>query len=170
MVDADFCRTLATYNEWMNRRLYALCAELSEAERRRDRGAFFGSLHGTLDHLVYADLAMLSRFTGEPPDVPALGVELYPDFEVLRAVRASLDQRLIDWSSSLAAEWLAASFTYTSNIDGATRTLPTWVMVSHLFNHQAHHRGQLTTLLSQLGLDVGSTDLPFAPGVANTSG
>lgn len=168
MIDADYCRTLATYNEWMNRRLYELCSELSEAERQQDRGAFFGSLHGTLDHLVYADLAMLSRFTGDPPEVPPLGALLYPDFAVLRAARASLDQRLIDWSGGLRAEWLAAPFTYTSNVDGAARTLPAWVMVTHLFNHQAHHRGQLTTLLSQLGLDVGSTDLPFTPGVTHT--
>ena len=62
---------------------------------------------------------------------------------------------------------MAAPFTYTSNVDGATRTLPSWILVAHLFNHQTHHRGQLTALLSQLGLDPGPTDLPFMPGVGH---
>jgi uncharacterized damage-inducible protein DinB len=166
MLDAEFARTLAHYNRWMNQRIFALCAEIPDGERRRDRGAFFGSIHRTLDHLVYADLAFLSRFTGDPPEVPPLGVELYADFEVLRAVRERLDARLVAWAESLSEEWLASPHTYTSNVDRKTRTLPSWILVAHLFNHQAHHRGQLTTLLSQQGLDYGSTDLPFMPGVA----
>jgi uncharacterized damage-inducible protein DinB len=169
MIDADFARTMAAYNRWMNERVYARCGELSDAERRRDRGAFFASIHGTLNHLVYADLAFLSRFTGDPPDVPPLGTELYADFAELAAVRAGLDARLVAWADALSEAWLAAPFTYTSNVDGRTRTLPTWVLVAHLFNHQAHHRGQLTTLLTQSGRDVGVTDLPFMPGVAAVS-
>ena len=168
MIDAAYCRTLATYNEWMNRRLYALCAELDDAERRRDRGAFFGSVHGTLNHLVYADTAFLSRFTGDPPEAPPLGEELYTDFDELRGVREALDQRLIAWSAALSREWLAAPFTYTSKVDGLTRMLPAWILIAHLFNHQAHHRGQLTTLLSQRGLDPGITDLPFMPGLTES--
>jgi uncharacterized damage-inducible protein DinB len=167
MIDVEYCQTMARYNRWMNERLYELCAGIADAERRADRGAFFRSIHGTLDHIVYADLAFLSRFTGDPPDVPPLGQELYADFAELRSVRKAVDARLIDWTAKLSAEWLAAPFTYTSKVDGATRTLPTWVLVTHLFNHQTHHRGQLTTLLSQLGYDPGVTDLPFMPGVAS---
>ncbi len=170
MIDADYCRTMARYNRWMNERLYALCATLPDEDRRRDRGAFFESIHGTLNHLVYADLAFLSRFTGDPPAVPPLGVELYADFSELAAVRAELDARLVAWSEGLSNEWLAAPFTYTSKVDGLTRTLPTWVLVVHLSNHQTHHRGQLTTLLTQCGLDPGVTDLPFMPGVASVAG
>ena len=76
MIDRAYCRTLARYNAWMNRKIYGLCAGMSDEERKRDRGAFFGSIHGTLNHLVYADLANLSRFTGDPPEVPPLGVDL----------------------------------------------------------------------------------------------
>jgi uncharacterized damage-inducible protein DinB len=166
MLDAELAGTLARYNRWMNERIYALCAGLPDAERRRDRGAFFGSIHRTLDHLVYADLAFLSRFTGDPPEVPPLGALLHPDFDALRLVRERLDARLVAWADALSREWLASPHTYTSNVDRKTRTLPRWILVAHLFNHQAHHRGQLTTLLSQLGLDYGSTDLPFMPGVA----
>jgi uncharacterized damage-inducible protein DinB len=68
-----------------------------------------------------------------------------------------------------AGDFAGVPFTYTSKVDGRTRTLPTWVLVVHLFNHQTHHRGQLTTLLNQLGCDPGSTDLPFMPGVANVT-
>jgi uncharacterized damage-inducible protein DinB len=154
---------MARYNAWMNARLYALCATLGDDERRRDRGAFFRSIHSTLNHIVYADLAFLSRFTGDPPEVPALGVDLHAEFAALRAARAALDARIEAWCATLDEDWLAQKLTYTSKVDGQTRTLPRWLLVTHLFNHQTHHRGQLTTLLTQRGLDIGSTDLPFMP-------
>jgi uncharacterized damage-inducible protein DinB len=166
MIDAEYARTMARYNRWMNERLYALCASLGEEERRRDRGAFWKSIHGTLNHLCYADLAFLSRFTGDPGEVPPLGVELYASFAELLADRNAIDARLDAWAGSLTDAWLAAPHTYTSRVDGRTRTAPAWVLVAHLFNHQTHHRGQLTTLLSQMGHDCGVTDLPFMPGVA----
>ena len=161
MISPDWCITMARYNDWMNRRLYAVVAALPEDERTRDRGAFFGSIHATLDHIVYADLAFLSRFTGDPPEPPALGVVHFPGFEELRAVRERLDARLLDWCGAIDARWLQCEHGYTSMVDGAHRVKPRWLLVTHLFNHQAHHRGQVTTLLSQRGLDMGSTDLPF---------
>ena len=154
---------MARYKRWMNGRLYALCETLPDAERRRDRGAFFRSVHGTLNHLLYADLAFLSRFTGDPPEVPPLGESLYGTFAELAAVRRATDARLEAWAETLTDVWLAAPFTYTSKVDGATRTLAAWILVVHLFNHQAHHRGQLTTLLSQCGIDPGVTDLMWTP-------
>ena len=142
----------------------------TDAERRRDRGAFFGSIHGTLNHLLYADLAWLSRFTGEPAEVPPLGQELHADFEVLRAARVETDERLLAWLEGMSEPQLREPFRYRSNVDGATREVATWVIVTHVFNHQTHHRGQLTTLLSQLGHDPGVTDLPFIPGLVSGSG
>jgi uncharacterized damage-inducible protein DinB len=170
MVDRRYCVVMASYNRWMNERLYACCAEVADEERRRDRGAFFGSVHGTLNHLLYGDLAWLSRFTGDPSDSPCLGEEIHAEFESLRAAREQLDERLLAWAGTLEPSWLEAPFRYTSRVDGLERTVPTWVLVTHLFNHQTHHRGQLTTLLSQIGRDLGSTDLPFAPGVDPTPG
>jgi uncharacterized damage-inducible protein DinB len=161
MISRDWCVTMAHYNEWMNRRLYAVVATLSDDERARDRGAFFGSIHATLDHIVYADLAFFSRFTGDPPEPPALGVVHYPEFDALRAVRERLDARLCEWCGALDPQWLQGELGYTSMVDGVHRVKPRWLLVTHLFNHQAHHRGQVTTLLSQCGLDMGSTDLPF---------
>ena len=166
MITPDYCKTMARYNQWMNEGLYALCAELSDAERKRDRGAFFGSIHATLDHILYGDLALLARFTGDPAEAPQLGVEIQPEFAALRAAREALDVRIDAWAETLTPTWLSAPFRYRSNVDGRTRETPTWRLVVHLFNHQTHHRGQVTTLLSQLGIDPGTTDLPFVPGLA----
>jgi len=165
MFTSEYCATMARYNEWMNSRLYALCATLPEEDLHADRGAFFKSIYSTLNHIAYADLAFLSRFTGEPAIVPELGVDLFGNFAALRAEREAIDERLIAWTATLTPQWLAETLTYTSKVDGVTRTRPRWLLVAHLFNHQAHHRGQVTTLLAQQGHDLGSTDLPFMPGL-----
>jgi uncharacterized damage-inducible protein DinB len=154
---------MAEYNQWMNSRLYALCETLSEQELHKDRGAFFKSIYGTLNHITYGDLAFLSRFTGSPAVVPELGADLFGNFGQLRRERTALDTRLLEWSETLSPTWLAELLTYTSKVDDHVRTLPQWVLVTHMFNHQAHHCGQITTLLSQMGLDIGSTDIPFMP-------
>lgn len=161
MITSEHCRLMARYNEWMNSRLYALCADLDDAELRKDRSAFFKSIYLTLNHITYGDLAFLSRFTGVPSVVPDPSVELFGSFTQLRAEREALDARLLSWAATLTQPWLAEPLTYTSKIDGRVRTVPKWVLVTHLFNHQTHHRGQVTTLLAQMGLDVGSTDIPF---------
>jgi uncharacterized damage-inducible protein DinB len=116
-----------------------------------------------LNHIAYSDLAFLSRFTQEPSEVPPLGEDLFGGFSNLRAERKRLDDRLLIWTSTLTPEWLAQRLTYISKVDGRERTVPKWILVTHLFNHQTHHRGQVTTLLSQRGLDIGSTDIPFMP-------
>lgn len=165
MITAAFCSTMAQYNEWMNTRLYALCARLPAGDLHEDRGAFFRSIYLTLNHIAYADLAFLSRFTGDPAEVPDLGVDLFGGFDRLAKERVSLDARLLRWADALTPEWLAQPLTYTSKVDGNVRTLPRWTLVVHLFNHQTHHRGQVTTLLTQHGHDIGSTDLPFMPAL-----
>lgn len=163
MIDPAYGQTMAQYNQWMNQRLYARCAELSEAERQRDRGAFFQSIHGTLNHLLYGDRAWMGRFTAQPFYAPHAGQALYADFAELRQARELMDQQILLWSANLTLDWLAAPYEYVSNLDQQTRILPNWLLVTHMFNHQTHHRGQLTTLLTQLGLDPGITDLPWMP-------
>ena len=170
MITSAHCQLMARYNEWMNKRLYALCADLPDAELHRDRGAFFKSIYLTLNHIAYGDLAFLSRLTGTPAVVPELGADLFGSFAALRSEREALDARLLLWTASLTPSWLADTLTYTSKVDGKTRTSPRWVLLTHLFNPPTHHRGQLTTLLSQMGLDVGSTDLPFMPGFEQPRG
>jgi len=168
MIDANYCQTLARYNQWMNQRLYTCCAELSDVERKRDRGAFFQSIHGTLCHLVYGDRAWMGRFTEQPFYAPQAGQALYADFAELRRARELVDQQILLWSANLTADWLAASYEYVSHLYQQTRILPNWLLVTHMFNHQTHHRGQLTTLLTQQGLDPGITDLPWMPQLAES--
>ena len=163
MIDSEYCRLMATYNSWMNRKVYAVCAELPESDLYADRGAFFKSIYLSLNHIAYADLAFLSRFTGDPAEVPPLAEDLFGSFSGLQAERQRLDDRFAQWAESLTVEWLARSLTYTSKVDGRVRTVPQWVLVSHVFNHQTHHRGQVTTMLTQLGREVGATDISFMP-------
>jgi uncharacterized damage-inducible protein DinB len=159
-------QTMAEYNHWMNSKLYAICAEIPDEQRRANRGAFFKSIHGTLNHLLIGDRIWLGRFTSQP-FTAKLNQELYADFNELCQQRQQTDQQILEWSKQLTSEWLSESLTYKSASDGVERVLPHWLLVTHMFNHQTHHRGQLTTLLSQLGYDPGVTDLPWMPSLSN---
>ena len=165
MISREYCQLMARYTRWMNERLYALVGEFDDAERKRDRGAFFGSMHGTLNHLLWGDRAWLARFTAARYGVAAFGADMYADFAELARERVCTDREIANWAGTLDANWLASTLTYTSAVDGRTRELPAAVAVVHLFNHGTHHRGQLTTLIRQAGRDPGATDLPWLPGV-----
>lgn len=163
-------RAFARYNTWMNGRLYALAATLTDAERRADRGAFFRSISGTLNHILFADRVWLHRFTHDPAlsesrdatgaVIPyrALDQELYADFTLLRRERAQTDLHIETWVTGLDAARLAAPIRYRTS-KGVEHEHPLWQALAHFFNHQTHHRGQVTTLFSQLGHDPGVTDL-----------
>jgi uncharacterized damage-inducible protein DinB len=157
----NYYTAIARYNQWMNQNLYAVCAAIPEGDLTEDRGAFFKSIQGTLNHILVADRIWLGRFT-QQPYTAKLDAELYSDFSELRAQRELLDRIIIDWAHNLTTEWLEAQLHYT-NSSGVTRTLPHWLLVTHMFNHQTHHRGQLTTLLNQMGYNPGLTDLPAMP-------
>ena len=162
MYNRSYYETMADYNYWINQKLYTICAEIPDEKRRENLGAFFQSIHGTLNHLLFGDRVWMGRFIGQTFSAK-IGQELYADFNELRQERELTDRQIIEWSKSLSSEWLNQPFKYTSGVDGKTRILPYWVLVTHMFNHEIHHRGQLTTLLSQLGYDPGVTDLPFLP-------
>ena len=157
----NYYTVMANYNQWMNQKLYAVCADIPDRERKSDRGAFFKSIDGTLNHILIGDLIWLGRFT-QQPFTATLDQVLYGDFSELRAERERLDLKIIDWSKNLTPSWLNETLTYT-NSSGYTRTLPHWLLTTHMFNHQTHHRGQLTTLLNQMGYNPGVTDLPAMP-------
>lgn len=168
----DNYRFLARYNRWINQRLYAACETLSDEERKRERGAFFGSIHHTLSHLLLADRLWLHRFASQqtrfaaldavalalPPGVDYISVSAYPDWAGLRRERDALDEVIGHWLAEMTPIFLTSTMVY-SNTKGVQRAHPAWQAMTHFFNHQTHHRGQATTLLMQAGVDVGVTDL-----------
>lgn len=163
MFDGTYPLLMAEYNAWMNGKVYSACALLSDEERKRDAGAFFKSIHGTLNHLLWGDRVWLSRFNGKSYTTGRVGDDLYAHFDELSAARSEHDADLLSWARGVTPEWLREPMTWQSRLYGFTQTEPRWVLVTQMFNHQTHHRGQLHTLLTQLGVDLGPTDVPLVP-------
>lgn len=165
MYDGSYYQLMAEYNFWMNQKIYQVCSSIPDEQRKQDMGAFFKSIHGTLNHLLYADKAWMGRFTAQLFPVIPMGQDLYADFDELRAEREKIDREILAWVEGLDPDWLSQPFEFNSQIDGKRRVLPSWVFVTHLFNHQTHHRGQVTALIKQLGYEPGVTDIPWLPAV-----
>jgi uncharacterized damage-inducible protein DinB len=165
MIDGAYVERMARYNRWQNENLYSAADRLSEIERCRERRAFWGSIHNTLNHLLWGDRMWMSRLTGSPR--PSVGIadsgSLYADWTALKAERIRFDQTIIDWADAIAPSWLAAEMTCYSLPVQRDVTQPHWVLVTHLFNHQTHHRGQVHCMLTQAGERPSDTDLPFMP-------
>jgi uncharacterized damage-inducible protein DinB len=164
MINPAYVQRMARYNRWQNENLYGVADTLPDAERRRERGAFFGSIHGTLNHLLWGDRTWMSRFAGRPPDgsIPQ-SVSLYQDWSDLKRERAAFDAAIIDWADRLDAAWLEEDLAYYSGAIKADLCRPRWLLVTHMFNHQTHHRGQVHCMLTQAGGKPSDTDLPFMP-------
>ncbi len=154
----------AAYNQWANTRLYDACAGLDDADYRRDLGAFFGSIHGTLNHLLLADRLWLGRLQGRIPEFAGFDAELFADRTELRAARTETDTAICLYLDSIGTDSLQHVLRFTSFLGGREMRLPCWVALTQLFNHQLHHRGQVTALLSRLGVDYGDIDLIWMPG------
>jgi uncharacterized damage-inducible protein DinB len=141
----------ADYNKWANTRVYNACRELSDEEYRADKGAFFGSAHRTLNHLLVADRIWLRRITGVGTAPMELNVILYEDFSELRKAREAEDLRFIYLTGSLTPDAFDRSVTYTPVTVPTPVEEPLGGMLTHVFNHQTHHRGQVHTILTALG-------------------
>ena len=162
-MDTTYFQTMARYNRWMNEKVYAICAEMSDEERKLDRGAPFKSIHGVLNHLLLTDRVWLGRFTGKPFPAQSLDQELYSDFEELRHERANTDDAIDAWLATLTPEVLSGNLTFTRMSVPGERTVSMRKTVQHIFNHQTHHRGQITAMIEQAGYDCGVTDLLQMP-------
>ena len=161
---------LARYNQWMNQRIYAAAESLGEVELAQDRGAFFGSVLGTLNHILVGDTVWLNRFARHPAEFDSLAIMaelpnpdsldqiLYPDFKVLRSKRVDLDQVIVNLIEELTDQALNVTLGF-NDMRGQPMQKSFTALLQHFFNHQTHHRGQVTTLLSQRGIDPGVTDL-----------
>ena len=152
--------SFARYNRWANRLVYETAAKVTDADYRADRGAFFGSLHGTLNHLLVADLIWMKRFTGQGEAPGRLDAILHHDFVSLRQAREAQDERIITHIDDLREAALAADLSFR-RVNGDPVTMPLWQALAHFFNHQTHHRGQAHTLLTQMGQAVPQLDLLY---------
>jgi uncharacterized damage-inducible protein DinB len=143
--------TLASYNAWANARIYAAARALPDEQYRRNVGAFFSSLHGTLNHLLVADRIWMRRFTGEGEAPTRLNAILHDDLPSLEVARKAEDARIIRYVGELTEEGLSQDIDYATTT-GARYRNPLKDLLTHLFNHQTHHRGQAHTILSVLGV------------------
>lgn len=166
----DHFELLSIYNQWMNSKIYESAGSLSAADLTKDRGAFFGSILGTLNHILIGDIIWLKRFATHPscvgslqevanlPNPTSLNQIVFDDIGSLSEHRAWLDQQIISWISELTEGDLDFVHSY-HNTKGILASKQYSGLVLHFFNHQTHHRGQVSALLSQVGADVGVTDL-----------
>jgi uncharacterized damage-inducible protein DinB len=161
---------MANYNRWMNQRIYEAASSLPEDEVTKDRGAFFGSLFQTLNHIATADTIWLQRFAQQSdtsvlrtalagfPQPTSLRYEIATSLNDLKTYRDRLDEIILRWAETLTTEQLASPLHYR-NMAGQAHDKNFGHLVQHFFNHQTHHRGQASTLLFQAGVDIGVTDL-----------
>lgn len=161
MIAPAWVQMMAAYNAEMNRRLYAAAARLPDEERKRDRGAFFGSIHGTLAHLLWGDRTWMVRFAGWPKPVQTLreSAMLEPDFATLHAARVEADAGIVAWAAALDEAWLAGEMRWFSNAAQREVSRSHAMLVTHFFNHQTHHRGQAHAMITAAGERTGDTDL-----------
>ena len=161
---------LATYNQWMNDKLFAAAHQMAPDALHADRRAFFGSIFGTLNHIAVGDTLWLKRFAHHPAQFhslaplhgmaapAALDEPLFANIEQLATRRALLDRVIVEFAQELKEAHLDSPFEYKST-KGVQGRKNFYGVLMHFFNHQTHHRGQATTLFTQLGVDVGATDL-----------
>jgi uncharacterized damage-inducible protein DinB len=163
VITPAYAQTMAAYNAEMNRRVYGAALRLSDAERRADGGAFWRSIHGTLNHLLWGDRVWLKRFGfGEGSAVPiAESDRIIDDFDALWAARRVLDAEIVAWAAALEPAALEGELCWFSGAAGREMLKPRALCVMQFFNHQTHHRGQVHALITRAGEATGATDLPF---------
>jgi uncharacterized damage-inducible protein DinB len=142
---------MANYNEWANARLFRAAESLDEALYRKEVGAYFGSLHGTLNHLLVSDRIWMRRLTGTGSHPEALNAILFDDLRSLRAARIEEDSRIIAFVRSLDEPAFEETWDYRT-LNGTPQRQRRREILAHLFNHETHHRGQAHAILTVLGI------------------
>ena len=161
-------RALARYNRWMNEKFLFESSNFSDAVRKAPSGAPFGSLHGVWNHLLLTYKAWLSRMGGEPFAAKTLADELYSDWDEFKTERARSDEMIEAHVAALTPDKLSENLVWTAMSVPKQFSMPLHLVLTHVFNHQTHHRGQISALIEQNGGDCGVTDflmmpdLPFA--------
>lgn len=171
MITPAYVQTMARYNQWQNNNLYGAANSLDDAARQLDRGAFFGSIHSTLGHILWGDTLWMSRFDGWEP--PAMGIDdsggMFTDWEALKKAREAADARFIDWGERVQPQDLQGDLAWYSAALKSDMVKPRAECVMQIFNHQTHHRGQVHAMLTAAGAKPHETDLPFIPKMTGTA-
>jgi len=166
MITPGYVQQMAFYSRWMNDGLFAACDQLSDEQRRQNCGAFFKSIHATLNHLLWADQIWLHRLTGTPAPIsegiPGSAGQ-YESYEELKRERAAFDQVIDEWANGIDAASLEGDLSWYSGAVGREITKPRWLLITHMFNHQTHHRGQVHCMVTGFGVKTADTDLPLMP-------
>lgn len=166
MIEPGYVRSMARYNAWQNRQLTDALTGVEDAVLREERGAFFGSIMSTLNHILWGDNMWMSRFTDSvaPPSIPAAQhKDFTPTFAVWSAERFRMDGAIRMWADTVRAVDLHGPLTWHSGMTGRDMIKPVGLCIAHMFNHQTHHRGQVHAMMTQAGLNAPVTDLCFMP-------
>ncbi|MEL7175712.1 MAG: DinB family protein [Pseudomonadota bacterium] len=165
MIDREYCVTMARYSQWQNREMLKTLETLPVEELTKERGAFFGSIMGTINHLLWADQMWMSRF--DRSKGPGGGIpesrDLTPTLAVWGAERFQTDGRILLWAEQVKSLDLVGDLKWFSGALGQSISRPAAVCIIHMFNHQTHHRGQVHAMMTQAGLSPAATDIPFMP-------
>lgn len=157
---SEHFQTLARFNAWANRTIYDAIAALPEGEYHKAcPAAYFGSIHGTLNHLLVVDRLWFGRIEKVDPGVTGLDQILYDDFDSLRPAREAEDARIVALVEGLDEARLAAELSYKS-MAGDPYVLPVRIILAAIFNHQTHHRGQVHALIKGAGAEPPGLDIP----------
>ena len=166
MISADHAQLMAKYNKWQNQSIYSAASTLTDEQRKQDRGAFFKSIHGTLNHLLWGDQTWMNRLARMPPPGAksiADSASYYDDWSELRNQREAYDEAIGQWADSVSQSWLAEELSWYSGAAGRELSKPKWLLVTHFFNHQTHHRGQVHAMLTAAGAKPEDTDIIMMP-------
>lgn len=164
LVGPAYVQEMAAYNAWQNQMLFALCAMLDEADLTADCGLFFGSLFRTLDHIAMTDRWLLDFIASGPQEPFDPRRKLAGKWLDLVKLRAELDLELTELAARCDQTWLDTPIVIRSESFDRMRHLPRGLLLMQQFNHQTHHRSQVTSALHARGIDYGVTDIPFRPG------
>ncbi|WP_439150258.1 DinB family protein [Sulfitobacter sp.] len=166
MINVGYVRTMARYNSWQNDQLMSLLLDMPDAELGKDRGAFFGSILGTANHLLCADMLWLSRFdpSTEPPfEAFAKWPKLHKDARAWAADRHRVDGKIRYWAEAIRELDLLGDLHCVPASGGAAYTLPMGIAILQLFNHQTHHRGQIHAMMTAAGQKAPVSDIAYMP-------
>ncbi len=166
MPNVGYARTMAEYGAWQNANQIDAASALDDAARQANCGAFFGSIAGTLNHLLWGDRIWMSRFAGtDAPrcDTIPESIRETATWNAYAAERRAMDAAILDWTAGLGEGWFAGDLTWWSGAAGREITKPKSVLLIHFFNHGTHHRGQVHAMLTAAGVKPGDTDIPLMP-------